>query len=139
MFATHIPELGKSFFTAASMLIALPTAVQIFCRSATMWTARLVLAVPMLHILASFFILVLGGMTGLMVASVPLDLQLTDTYFVVAHLHYVLIGGGVFPLLGAWYCWFPKITGRMMSERLGRLKFWPFFNGFNLAFYPMLP
>src|SRR3954449_10116677 len=137
MFATHIPELGKSFFTAASMLIALPTAVQIFCWIATMWTGRLVLAVPMLHMLAFFFILVLGGMTGLMVASVPLDLQLTDTYFVVAHLHYVLIGGAVFPLFGAWYYWFPKITGRMMSERLGRWQFWLFFIGFNVAFYPM--
>jgi cytochrome c oxidase subunit I+III len=137
MFATHIPELGKSFFTAASMLIALPTAIQIFCWIATMWTGRLVLAVPMLHMLAFFFILVLGGMTGLMVASVPLDLQLTDTYFVVAHLHYVLIGGAVFPLFGAWYYWFPKITGRMMSERLGKWQFWLFFVGFNVAFYPM--
>ncbi len=137
MFATHIPELGKSFFTAASMLIALPTAIQIFCWIATMWTGRLLLATPMLHMLAFFFILVLGGMTGLMVASVPLDLQLTDTYFVVAHLHYVLIGGAVFPLFGAWYYWFPKITGRMMSERLGRWQFWLFFIGFNVAFYPM--
>src|SRR4051812_22081575 len=137
MFATHIPELGKSFFTAASMLIALPTATQIFCWIATMWTGRLLLATPMLYTLAFFFILVLGGMTGLMVASVPLDLQLTDTYFVVAHLHYVLIGGAVFPLFGAWFYWFPKITGRMMSERLGKWQFWLFFVGFNVAFYPM--
>ena len=137
MFATHIPELGKSFFTAASMMIAIPTAIQIFCWIATMWSGRLDLRTPMLFSLAFFFILVLGGLTGIMVASVPLDLQLHDTYFVVAHLHYVLIGGAVFPLFGAWYYWFPKLTGRLMSERLGRWQFWLFFIGFNVAFYPM--
>jgi len=137
MFATHIPDLGKSFFTAASMMIAIPTAIQIFCWIATMWTGRLEVRTPMLFSLAFFFILVLGGLTGIMVASVPLDLQLHDTYFVVAHLHYVLIGGAVFPLFGAWYYWFPKITGRLMSERLGRWQFWLFFIGFNVAFYPM--
>jgi len=137
MFATHIPDLGKSFFTAASMMIAIPTAIQIFCWIATMWTGRLYVRTPMLFSLAFFFILVLGGLTGIMVASVPLDLQLHDTYFVVAHLHYVLLGGAVFPLFGAWYYWFPKITGRMMSERLGRWQFWLFFIGFNVAFYPM--
>jgi cytochrome c oxidase subunit I+III len=137
MFATHIPELGKSFFTAASMMIAIPTAIQIFCWIATMWTGRLDLRTPMLFSLAFFFILVLGGLTGIMVASVPLDLQLHDTYFVVAHLHYVLIGGAVFPLFAAWYYWFPKLTGRLMSERLGRWQFWLFFTGFNVAFYPM--
>src|SRR3954463_8816083 len=137
MFATHIPDLGKSFFTAASMMIAIPTALQIFCWITTMWKGRLDLRTPMLFVLAFFFILVLGGLTGIMVASVPLDLQLHDTYFVVAHLHYVLLGGAVFPLFGAWYYWFPKITGRMMGERLGRWQFWLFFIGFNVAFYPM--
>jgi cytochrome c oxidase subunit 1 len=137
MFATHIPDLGKSFFTAASMMIAIPTAIQIFCWIATMWTGRLYVRTPMLFSLAFFFVLVLGGLTGIMVASVPLDLQLHDTYFVVAHLHYVLLGGAVFPLFGAWYYWFPKITGRMMGERLGRWQFWLFFIGFNVAFYPM--
>jgi cytochrome c oxidase subunit I+III len=102
-----------------------------------MWTGRLELRTPLLFSLAFFFILVLGGLTGIMVASVPLDLQLHDTYFVVAHLHYVLIGGAVFPLFGAWYYWFPKITGRLMTERLGRWQFWLFFIGFNVAFYPM--
>ena len=137
MFAAQLPELGKSFFTAASMLIALPTAIQIFCWIATLWTGRIELRTPLLYVLAFFFILVAGGLTGIVVASVPLDLQLHDTYFVVAHLHYVLIGGAVFPLFGAWFYWFPKFTGRMMNERLGKWQFWLFFVGFNVAFFPM--
>jgi cytochrome c oxidase subunit I+III len=137
MFATNLPELGKSFFTAVSMMIAIPSAIQIFCWLATLWTGRLVFRTPLLFTLAFFFVLVLGGMTGLMLASVPLDLQVHDTYFVVAHLHYVLIGGAVFPLFGAFYYWFPKITGRMMSERLGKWNFWLFLIGFNVTFFPM--
>ena len=137
MFATNLPELGKSFFTAVSLLIAIPSAVQIFCWIATLWTGRLNFRVPLLFVLAFFFILVLGGLTGLMLAMVPLDLQAHDTYFVVAHLHYVLIGGAVFPLFGAVYYWYPKFTGRLMSEQLGRWNFWLFFIGFNMTFFPM--
>ncbi len=137
MFATNLPELGKAFFTAASILIAVPSAVQIFCWLATLRGGRLVLRTPMLFALSFFFILVLGGMTGLMLASVSLDSQLHDTYFVVAHLHYVLIGGAVFPLFGALYYWYPKFTGRVMGEGLGKLSFWLMFVGFNVAFFPM--
>ena len=137
MFATNVAELGKSFFTAASMVIAIPTAIQIFCWIATLWTGKLNFRTPLLYVLGFFFILILGGLTGVMLASVSLDTQIHDTFFVVAHLHYVLIGGAVFPLFGAFYYWFPKMTGRMLSERLGRWNFWLFFIGFNVAFFPM--
>jgi cytochrome c oxidase subunit 1 len=137
MFATNLPDLGKTFFTAASLMIAIPTAVQIYCWIATLWTGRINLRTPLLFVLAFFVILLLGGLTGLMLASVSLDTQLHDTFFVVAHLHYVLLGGAVFPLFGAFYYWFPKFTGRMLSERLGRWNFWLFFIGFNVTFFPM--
>ncbi|MDX6805518.1 cytochrome c oxidase subunit I [Terrihabitans rhizophilus] len=137
MFATGLPMLGASLFTAASMLIAIPNGIQIFCWIATLWMGRPVLKTPLLFVLGFFFIFVAGGLTGVMVASVPLDLQVHDTYFVVAHFHYVLIGGAVFPLLAAVYYWFPKFTGRMLSERLGTWNFWTAFIGFNGAFFPM--
>jgi cytochrome c oxidase subunit 1 len=137
MFATMVPNAGKMFFTVASMLIALPTALQVYCWIATLWTGRPVFKTPLLFVLAFFFILVLGGLTGLMLASISLDTQVHDTFFVVAHLHYVLIGGAVFPLFGAFYYWFPKITGRLLNETAGRWNFWLFFIGFNLAFFPM--
>jgi cytochrome c oxidase subunit I len=137
MFVTGLPRLGESFFTASSMAIAIPNGVQIFCWLATLALGRPILRTPMLFVLAFFFTFVIGGMTGVMVASVPLDTQLHDTYFVVAHFHYVLIGGAVFPLLGAVYYWYPKLTGRMMSERLGRWAAGLIFIGFNLTFFPM--
>ncbi len=102
MFATGLPPLGNSFYTAASMMIAIPSGVQIFCWIATLWTGRSPrFATPLLFVLGFFAIFVIGGLTGVMLASVPLDLQVHDTYFVVAHFHYVLIGGAVFPLFGA--------------------------------------
>jgi cytochrome c oxidase subunit 1 len=137
MFATGLPRLGQSFFTAASMMISIPTGVQIFCWTATLWSGKLRFKTPLLFILGFFFIFVMGGLTGVMLASVSLDQQVHDTFFVVAHFHYVLIGGAVFPLFGALYYWFPKITGRMMSERVGRWVFGLIFTGFNLTFFPM--
>jgi heme/copper-type cytochrome/quinol oxidase subunit 1 len=137
MFVTGLPLLGASFFTAASMLIAIPSGTQIFCWIATLWGGRPQLKTPLLFVLGFFFIFVIGGMTGVMLASVPLDAQVHDTYFVVAHFHYVLIGGAVFPVFGAFYYWFPKVSGRMLDERAGRWNFWLFFIGFNLTFFPM--
>ena len=137
MFTTGLPQLGAGFFTASSMLIAIPNGVQIFCWIVTLWSGRPVLKTPLWFVLGFFFIFVIGGLSGIMLASVPIDTQVHDTYFVVAHFHYVLIGGAVFPLLGAVYYWFPKVTGRMMSERLGRWHFWLAFIGFNVAFFPM--
>jgi cytochrome c oxidase subunit 1 len=137
MFATPLPVLGQSFFTAASMIIAIPSGIQIFCWLATLWSGKPRFPTPMLFVLGFVAIFVLGGLSGVMLASVPIDLQVHDTYFVVAHFHYVLIGGAVFPLFGACYYWFPKCTGRMLSERLGRWNFALFFIGFNLTFFPM--
>ena len=137
MFTTGLPRVGYSFYTAASISVSVPTGLQLFCWIATMWEGRPRLAVPMLYVIGFFFTFVIGGLTGVIIAAVPLDLQLHDTYFIVAHFHYVLIGGAVFPLLGAITYWFPKFTGRMMSEPLGKLSFWMIFLGFQLAFFPM--
>jgi cytochrome c oxidase subunit 1 len=137
MFATGLPQLGASFFTAASIMIAIPSGAQIFCWIATLWGGRLRFQTPLLYVLGFIFTFLIGGLTGVMVAAVPLDLQVHDTFFVVAHFHYVLIGGAVFPLLGGLFYWFPKMTGRMLSEGWGKVSFWLVFLGFNLTFFPM--
>jgi cytochrome c oxidase subunit I+III len=137
MFAVGLPRLGNDFYTAASMAIALPAGLQIFCWIATLWSGRLWLATPMLWVIGFIATFVIGGLSGVMTASAALDLQLTDTYFVVAHFHYVLVGGAMFPLFGAFAYWYPKATGRMMSERLGRWAFALIVGGFNLGFFPM--
>jgi cytochrome c oxidase subunit I+III len=137
MFATGLPRVGYSFYTAASMMIALPGGVQIFCWIATIWSGKPRWDTPLLWVLAFIVTFVMGGLTGVMVASVPLDLQLHDTYFVVAHFHYVLIGGAVFPLLGAVTYWFPKFSGRMMAEPFGKWNVLFAFLAFHLTFFPM--
>jgi cytochrome c oxidase subunit 1 len=137
MFVTGLPRLGESFFTASSMAVSVPTGVQIFCWIATLWDGKLRWRTPLLFVAGFIVNFVIGGLSGVMVASVPIDTQVHDTYFVVAHLHYVLIGGAVFPLIAGIYYWFPKVCGRMLSETLGRWNFWLAMAGFNLAFFPM--
>ncbi|OWV92814.1 cytochrome ubiquinol oxidase subunit I [Rhizobium sp. R72] len=137
MFVVGLPKVGESFFTASSMAIAIPAGVQIFCWLATLWDGQLQFKTPLLFVVGFIVTFVVGGLTGVMVASVPFDAQVHDTYFVVAHFHYVLIGGAVFPLIGAIYYWFPKMTGRLMSETLGRFAFGLIFMGFNMTFFPM--
>ena len=137
MFAVGIPLLSLAFFSAASMAVAIPTGIQVFAWIATLWTGRPVMSTPMLYILGFLFIFVLGGLTGVMVALVPFDWQVHDTHFVVAHLHYVLFGGMVFPLFAAFYYWLPLISGREPSRNLSRVAFWTIFIGFNVTFLPM--
>src|SRR6201996_4450404 len=137
MFATGLPGIGMSFFSAASIAITVPSAVAVFAWIATIWLGRPVITTAFLFFSSMILLFVIGGVSGFMTASVPVDWQLTDTYFVVAHLHSVLIGINVFPVLGAAYFWFPKMTGRLLDERLGRWNFWTMFIGFNLAFLPM--
>ena len=138
MFVTGLPPAGMSFFTAASLVISIPTGVQIFCWIATLATGGAIrFTTPLMFVVGFFFIFIIGGLTGVMLASVSLDSQVHDSYFVVAHFHYVLIGGAVFPLFGGFYYWFPKLTGKRLSERAGKWNFWLFFIGFNLTFFPM--
>jgi cytochrome c oxidase subunit 1 len=137
MFATGLPLLSESFFTAASLMIAIPTGVQFFCWLATIWNGKLQMQLPMLWVFGFFFEFLIGGLTGVMLASVPVDLQAHDSYFLVAHFHYVLIGGALFPMFAGLYHWFPKMTGRFLNETLGKLHFWLFFVGFNITFFTM--
>jgi cytochrome c oxidase subunit 1 len=137
MFTTGLPQLGLTYFTAASMIIAIPSGIQIFCWIASLWRGRPRFETPLVFVLGFIAIFVLGGLSGVTLASVPFDLQVHDTYYVVAHFHYVLIGGAVFPLFGGIHYWFPKITGRMLSDALGKVTFWMLFLGFNITFFPM--
>ncbi len=139
MFTTGIPSLSLAFFSAASMAVAVPSGIQVFSWIATIAASekRFRITTPSLFVLGFLFIFVVGGLTGIMVALVPIDFQVHDTYFVVAHLHYVLIGGMVFPLFATFYYWTPMLSRNMLSERVGRWVFGLMFVGFNVAFFPM--
>ena len=137
MFATGLSNMSLAFFSGASLFIAVPSAVAVFAWIATIWSGRPVLTTAFLYFAGMIVLFVIGGVSGFMTASVPVDWQLTDTYFVVAHIHYVLIGINVFPVVGGIYYWFPKFTGRLLNERLGRWNFWTMFVGFNVGFFPM--
>ncbi len=137
MFSSGLPQIALIFFAAASMMIAIPSGVQVFAWITTIWNGRPVWKTPFLFVVGFLILFVLGGITGVMVAVVPFDWQVHDSYFVVAHLHYVLIGGVVFPIFAGFYYWLPKFTGKLLNERLGRWNFWLMFIGFNVTFFPM--
>lgn len=137
MFATGLADITTGFFSAASMAISMFTILQVFAWLATMFTGRPVLRTPMMFCLGFIVLLVIGGLSGVMTAVIPYDWQLHDTYFVVAHIHFVLVGANVFPVFAGLYYWLPKMTGRMMNETLGKWNFWLMFIGMMLAFFTM--
>ena len=137
MFTVGIPHLALAFFSAGSAIVAVPTAVQLFAWLATLAHGRPRWNVPMLYIFGFFSTFVIGGLTGVMLAIVPFDWQAHDTYFVVAHFHYVIGGAVAFPLLAALYYWLPLLTGRRAVYRLSSPAFWLIFVGFNLTFFLM--
>jgi len=137
MFTVGLPQISMTFFAAAGMIIGIPAGIQTIAWITTIFTGRPVFKTPFLFIIGFLVTFVLGGITGIMVSSVPFDWQVHDSYFVVAHFHYVLIGGVTFPVFAGIYYGTPKFTGRLLDERLGKLHFWLFFIGFNLAFFPM--
>ena len=137
MFTVGLPTLVLAFFAAASMVIAIPAGVQIVAWVATIWAGRPVWRTPFLFVVGFLITFVVGGITGVMVASPPFDSQAHDSYFVVAHPHYVLIGGVAFPIFAGVYYWLPKFTGRLLSDRLGKVNFWLLFIGVHVTFFPM--
>ena len=137
MFATGMGPFADSFFALSTMLIAVPTGVKIFNWIGTIWGGSLQFKTPLYFALGMIAMFIIGGLSGVMHSSPPADLQQTDTYFVVAHFHYVLFGGSIFGLTAGAYYWFPKMFGRMLSEKLGKLHFWLMFIGFNVTFFPM--
>jgi cytochrome c oxidase subunit 1 len=136
MFTVGMPSFLNSFFMVASMLIAVPTGVKIFNWLATLWRGNLHFDTAMLHALGFLSVFTIGGLSGIFVAAFPVDWQVHDTYYVVAHLHYVLFGGSILAILAGMYYWWPKFFGRMLDERIGKLQFWLTFIGFNITFFP---
>jgi len=137
MFAVGLPTRLDSFFMVSSMVIAVPTGVKIFNWLATLWRGNISFDTPMLWAIGFIALFTIGGLSGIFLAAFPVDWELTQTDFVVAHLHYVLFGGSMFGIFGGLYYWWPKMFGRMLDERLGKLHYWFVFVGFNLTFFPM--
>src|SRR5688572_13551109 len=137
MFTTGLPGITLALFSAASTAVAIPTGVQFFCFLATLLVGHVTRSVPIMFVIGGLATFVLGGLTGIMVAMAPFDLQAHDTFFVVGHLHTVLIGGAIFPIFAGLYYFFPFVTGKQLSNRLGRAAFWLMFVGFNVTFLPM--
>src|SRR5207248_3310976 len=137
MFAVGLPAVAQAFFATSTTLIAIPTAVKIFNWLATITFGKISLKVPMLFALGFIGMFLIGGLDGLALAVVPFDYQVTDTYFVVSHLHYVLFGSSVFGIFAGVYYWFPKMSGKLLDERLGQIQFWLMLIGVNLTFFSM--
>jgi cytochrome c oxidase subunit I+III len=137
MFTTGLPGISIGVFSAASQAVGIPSGVQLFCFLATLLAGRVTRSVPMLFVFGGLATFIIGGLTGVMVALAPFDFQAHDSYFVVGHMHYVLIGGSIFPVVAGFYYFYPLIKERQLSERLGRVAFWLMFAGFNVAFLPM--
>jgi cytochrome c oxidase subunit 1 len=137
MFTTGMPLTGQLFFMYATMLIAVPTGVKIFNWLATMWRGSMTFETPMLFAIGFIVVFTIGGLTGIILSVAPVDIQLHDTYYVVAHFHYVLVAGSLFALFAGVYYWLPKWTGHMYDEKLGKLHFWLSMITFNITFFPM--
>jgi len=137
MFATGLPSVALLFFSADSFLIGVPTGIKIFAWLATMWGGRLRFNAPMMFALGHIALFTIGGLDGIHMAVVPVDWQITDTYYVVSHIHYVLFGGAIFALFAGFYYWFPKFSGRRLGEGLAKWHFWLMFIGANTVFFPM--
>jgi cytochrome c oxidase subunit 1 len=137
MFVAGMADWLRTPMMISSLLIAVPTGIKIFSWLATIWGGRIHFTTPMLWAVGFIACFTIGGLSGVYLASVPIDIHATDSYFIVAHIHYVLFGGSVFTIFAGIYYWFPKMTGRMYNERLGQLHFWLTFIGFNLTFFPM--
>jgi cytochrome c oxidase subunit 1 len=134
MFTVGMPSYGNAFFVLTTMVVAVPTGIKIFNWLATMWGGKIRFATPMLFAVGFLFQFLIGGLTGMMLATAPFDWQLGNSYFVVAHFHYIIVGGIMFTIFAAFYYWYPKMTGRMLSETLGKWHFWLFVIGFHLTF-----
>jgi cytochrome c oxidase subunit I len=137
MFSVGMPAYAQGFFMVTSMLVAVPTGVKIFNWLATTWRGNIHFDTPMLFALGFIAIFTIGGLSGIFVAAYPFDWQVTDTYYIVAHIHYVLFGGSIFGIFAGLYYWWPKMFGRRLGERLGKVNFWLMFVGMNLTFFPM--
>src|SRR5919204_224414 len=137
MFSTGLPTIALVFFAAASAMVVIPSTIQVFAWCMSFVTGSPQFKTPLLFIAGFIFMFVTGGLTGIMFVAIPFDQQVTDTYFIVAHFHYIIFGAAVFPIFGGMYYLFPKVTGRMYFELPGQISFWTIFVGTNLLFFPM--